>query len=472
MKFAKELEEQAVPEWKTRYLDYKKGKKKLKAVARAVRELDSKSLGPSRAPTFTSPFSSLRDAPVKSLLRRSPLVPNGRSAATNNAPLSQTRSRSETQVPQRPVPAAEGDVGDATPRAGGVRFNERSPLRSPEHNAAPRMTRYGSIIGSPPQQGDSDVDLRPASTLELPMPIMDPEYDRPLSPGSEPGPASEPLRQDMSTQPQVDLHPTKRPQQTPSESPKHTKQRTAHQSRYTSLLRRSLQRSASTSGEQSLVTRVFSFSGRESPGQAQNQSHEIALEEYRELDMKRNAFFLFLDEELSKIGVFYKEMEDEVTERLKLLRSQLHTMRYWRLQDIQHQSANHHNTNHRHLSTIANVGQDKIGKTSRSMAQLGSPSLIADNGQVERGNVAAQDYQRSHAPIKYQSAKGKLKRAMQELYRALELLKSYSTLNQTAFRKIVKKYNKAVDKFGRLLRITCVRRSTKQTLSLLTGLMN
>jgi SPX domain protein involved in polyphosphate accumulation len=82
------------------------------------------------------------------------------------------------------------------------------------------------------------------------------------------------------------------------------------------------------------------------------------------------------------------------------------------------------------------------------MAQLGSPSITPDNAQIERRNVAAQDYQRTNAPIKYQSAKRKLKLAMQELYRALELLKSYSTLNQTAFRKIIKKYNKTVDRFG------------------------
>jgi SPX domain protein involved in polyphosphate accumulation len=40
MKFAKELEENLVAEWKEKYLDYKGGKKKLKAVSRAVRNAD------------------------------------------------------------------------------------------------------------------------------------------------------------------------------------------------------------------------------------------------------------------------------------------------------------------------------------------------------------------------------------------------------------------------------------------------
>ena len=308
------------------------------------------------------------------------------------------------------------------------------------------MTRYGSMIGSPPQQAQRDDDLRPASTLELPMPSIDPDYDRPISPTNE-VPPSEPH---VEPPPQPEVHPEslQSVRESAAESPRSTKPRVAFRSRYADLLRRSLQRSTSTPGAPPLGARLFSFAGRDSPGQAQSQSQsqEIPLEDYREVDLKRGDFFLFLDGELAKVGLFYKEEEDKAAERLKLLRGQLHTMRYWRLQDIQNESANHHNTGHRHLSTITNVGQDKIGKTSHSMAQLGSPSIPADNAQIERSSVAGQDYQRT--PIKYQSARRKLKDAFQELYRALELLKSYSTVNQTAFRKIIKKYNKTVQSLG------------------------
>jgi SPX domain protein involved in polyphosphate accumulation len=180
--------------------------------------------------------------------------------------------------------------------------------------------------------------------------------------------------------------------------------------------------------------------------QAQNQSQEIPLEDYREVDLRRSDFILFLDGELSKIEAFYKEQEDEATERLRVLRGQLHIMRDRRLQEIDNRSATDRNNGHRHLSTIAHVGQDKIGKTSHSMVQLGTPLMPADNARIERNGLAGEDYERT--PVKYQTAKSMLKHALHELYRALGLLKSYSTVNETAFRKIIKKYNKTVKSLG------------------------
>ena len=429
MKFAKDLEELAVPEWKSKYLDYKKGKKKLKAVTKAIRDIDSKSPPGGRKPNFSSPFTSLRDAPVKNLLRRSPATNGG----AGDDSLAKVRSMSE--APPRTLRLGETDdnaEGDA-PRGRAIPVNERSPLRTPR--PVPRMTRYGSIIGSPPKDQESDRELRPASTLELPMPSIDPEYDRPLSPTQ------------VDTMPSAQTAPPETPMMQTGIDPFSTPPRESDklQVRYPGVLpkrtTRSLDRTATAQIRKPLTSRLFSFAAGDGRDFQERQGSDIPLQEYQELDFRKSDFIMFLDKELAKIELFYQEKEDEGSERLRMIREQLHIMRYWRLQDIQQEEPTH-----RHLSAISNIGHDTIGKTSHSMAQLGTPLMPAmSNSVVERQSGPSQDYERrKRPPVKYTAAKRQLKTAMHQLYRSCELLKSYSTLNQKAFRKITKKYNKTV----------------------------
>jgi hypothetical protein len=88
----------------------------------------------------------------------------------------------------------------------------------------------------------------------------------------------------------------------------------------------------------------------------------------------------------------------------------------------------------------------KIGERSKALQTLsfGYPSREDEEGAQEPWN---RDYVKKvrRSNISYHAARRKLKVAMQEYYRGLELLKSYALLNQKAFRKMNKKYDKAVN---------------------------
>ena len=225
------------------------------------------------------------------------------------------------------------------------------------------------------------------------------------------------------------------------------------------------------------IKRVMSMGNPElepSPG-------DVPLEAYREFDFRQAEFFQFLDQELEKVEEFYKEKEDESNNRLNVLRDQLHIMRDRRLDElIQRQTAKMkhkatkkrgvlgmpgdnqaHNSNddsvqdvklkgHQISSSWLNpidaaleaVNAGKYGNSTRAMTALATPTLL----KPTIFNDDCRDFaRRPELPdVPYQSAKRKLKIALQEFYRGLELLKSYALLNRTAFRKINKKYDKTV----------------------------
>lgn len=191
---------------------------------------------------------------------------------------------------------------------------------------------------------------------------------------------------------------------------------------------------------------------------------------YREVDACQSEFFIFLDKELSKIEDFYKTKEDEANDRLGVLRQQLHIMRDQRVEELIDTAKTSSNqdappSSERHLlsrdSTQANGGGDhkrpvqrgfrvdqlygrakrtRGTKTAQAMKLLGTPS-------GPKPLEAMQDYVRRKKPqdVPYRTAKHKLKIALAEYYRGLELLKSYALLNRTAFRKMTKKFDKTIN---------------------------
>jgi len=467
------------------YLNYKGGKKKLKAVTRALRNVDRSSEKDDS--TRSSPFASLRDAPVYAFLRgdrQQPVRqqrrlpnPNGDSAASNS-PLFPVRSRSEASVPQ-------GDNTTDTPRTRAKDIaNERSPLRG--KNNGVRLVRYGSILASPPDASTIE-SLRRAPTLELPDPALaetnesDPDYDQPISPGSPETVVKKQIREPPPTQlaHTGNAYEVRRPVDTALPPSALSSQR-SH-----SLFRPRRVASTPDGGSRPFMRRMFSIAA---PQQTAS-GNDVALEAYREVDFREAEFFSFLDNQLQKIEVFYQQKENEATERLTVLRTQLHILRDRRYEEVlaaeQRRKHGHapgaaptgngdlataarlskshtrddddrpeskHGVTHPFSASVdiaqnalAKVRTGRIGKTSQAMGQLGTPQTPFD---LQQRDPDHRDYTRREGQgqaVPYRTAKRKLKIALAEYYRGLELLKSYSLLNRTAFRKINKKFDKTVN---------------------------
>lgn len=148
--------------------------------------------------------------------------------------------------------------------------------------------------------------------------------------------------------------------------------------------------------------------------------------------------------------------ETEARQRLETLRQQLHIMRDSRIQQVlESKNQKGHKVNGGHhphdfglngtrLKNGVNL-RNRFGKNSEALTQLASPG----NQTRDRAAVAGRrDFTRrpelQTSEVPYRTAKRKLKYALQEFYRGLELLKAYAYLNRTAFRKINKKYDKVV----------------------------
>ncbi len=209
-------------------------------------------------------------------------------------------------------------------------------------------------------------------------------------------------------------------------------------------------------------------------------------------------FFKWMDTELEKVESFYKLKEEEAGERLQVLRDQLHEMRNRRIDEIAKVKRNHvrnHDeqpsilhemstqpTRAPSLTSLHGLGLGRPGSKDESAGLNGwtkpvekalealkpkprpgansnhlahmpkSPHIPSQEQTAEgmpsthRGYDPARDYVRKGpGDVPYRSAKRKLKLALKEYYRGLELLKSYALLNRTAFRKMNKKYDKAAN---------------------------
>ena len=343
------------------------------------------------------------------------------------------------------------------------RPSERQPLRAqgPSNHASPAARMgYGSMLSSPSKKS---IPVGPPS-LELPDPALSPSqsFPRRVQEGGQfgDGPA---IRRTASVA--GDAYEVGRTH-TPSKLnatllPKH----------------RNLFRPRRTfSTPHGGISRHSHFLKRVFPGHKGPSPYlsDVPLESYKEFDVRQADFFTFLDKELEKIESFYRMKENEATKRLEVLKDQLHEMRDRRVAEMLAAQQKHvsgsfeedgdheipldgehpaeareaHSDGFGHdwlrpLGNAIGIGHQRFGRGSRMMEQLGTPSSF--HRPRSHNLESHRDFARRVSPeeVPYRLARKKLKLALQEFYRGLELLKSYALLNRTAFRKINKKYDKA-----------------------------
>jgi len=487
MKFAKELEDDLVPEWRAKYINYKQGKKKIKAISKALRNAN-------RTPRITgrpqlSHTSSVASIPYThydfmSRADRKALYGAGANGQQDGAAnghalrnLQVARKMSTTMFTTSPPihdlmenrPGSSSDGSDDSEE-------ERTPLKRMTSGSSNARTpvSYGSF--SPTDKGDpTSIPTTPKTPgrmpkLSLPDPALDPGRERTQS--ADPAPERS-----------ISERPGQVPQLKDMERPENIKhnsvpmmkrivQKTMDQR--TQLLQHPPKSPRTKPSARDRLRKVFRPRQIDSPNVSQ-----IQRQAYNDLDARQDDFFNFLDKELDKVERFYQMKEDEAQARLDVLRAQLHEHRDQRARDMKldREGRNHlirqdddlsqvlaetplPSMPKRELNSATENGglirdvfkhgfkhEPKIGKTSKAMENLASPPI---NPQTHADD-SKRDYVKKKKPSKgnetvpHRFAKRRLKLALQEFYRGMELLKSYALLNRTGFRKINKKYDKAVN---------------------------
>jgi len=385
---------------------------------------------------------------------RSPRTPSFRQTPFSHA-TTLTPSNADKQLDA-------GEIDKATPQQTGATTSsygrstpaqkaERQPLQTPRSRFSRNIGSYGSIHATPPQRHRQGSD---AASFELPDPALDPdeEYVPPQGqPGHQEGQAV------RTPSPVVTRHATFR------DLPEHAV--TDGSPEQASLARhptaqspqgKALTKSTSVNRTSQLMRRVFSYPDVDTIGKG-SQAHSES-----EFEKQEKAFFKYLDEQLEKIDTFYQMKEQEAAERLKVLRRQLHIMRDQRIQefyaakrankrravDTQDTPQAFGKLNSSRLKDTL-TGKVHFGKNSQALAEMATPKIPTRDREFASNR---RDFMRRQKPpnndvydVSYRSAKRKLKHALQEFYRGIELLKGYAYLNRTAFRKINKKYDKVVN---------------------------
>ncbi|PBP27797.1 EXS family protein [Diplocarpon rosae] len=407
MKFSKEMEQDLVPEWRMKYLDYKIGKRHVRALSRAQSRVGSShrnSILPTSAPRKHSLYGSTSPiASRENLTSSNPRLDGSTDEPTAARRLSQIGSNSRVNSEKR-EPASN--------------LTKAPPITIPAHVGEPSD---GNISPGGFDSGQSPNGLSPVT-----IPNNAHQVRRTLT---------SPLRNTFESH-RERVHPKK--------------------------------------NARPFMRRLFAKRTPLEPATTQRLDAELIVVD--QIKSRQQQFFDFMDNELEKVETFYKLKEDEAGERLKVLREQLHEMRNRRIEEVaraqrvkknwKQDETDFYDPQDARLSAEQYKKGDDYSPSSadRLTAWLDPLGRVYGNAkakiigpQAGKNLEAWQNVRDSQDDgkyirrprysngVPYRTAKRKLKLALQEHYRGMELLKSYALLNRIAFRKMNKKYDKAVD---------------------------
>ncbi|KAF9130081.1 hypothetical protein BGW39_003485, partial [Mortierella sp. 14UC] len=458
MKFAKYLQEEVVPEWRKAYINYKQGKKHLKAIERVLDELD---LQAAQELETQQAHEALQDtlSPLPTLIQ--------------HQQQQQQQQHPRTTVDPPSSNATEPGSTASTPIISRRRGNGRN---------------YSSINFLPPLGGNASTtsplgQKRQGDTLSTTVTVEEEENRSALGGrtlhGDEhdgDGEEEEGTEATRTVRPKKDF-----------DGLRQSLGSTAFQfgqtarSQSTQLLK-NLSRRFTIIGPSEIPVRVRSI-------QIDDNSIDNILDQ---LLPEEQVFFQFLDSQLELVNSFYQEKELEAVTKFKVIQQQLFVASQWKRRYDDHMARakaehgwyaaewsrvrkgfdnlirvdtavtedvtlNSKKSGHTPNGTFTGGAGTKLDSERmlrhRDLRGLDSPINGAGVGAygdrkinldalAHQEELELQEEEDRRQYLNHKVARTRIKAALYEFYRSLEMIKNYKVLNHTGFAKIMKKFDK------------------------------
>ncbi|KAG0023620.1 hypothetical protein BGZ80_008792 [Entomortierella chlamydospora] len=438
MKFAKHLQDEVVPEWRKAYINYKQGKKYLKAIQAAIDRLQKEHVEP--------PIQCLNPVPTEDGSDALPSVGPAQPSIVTSGP-EMLGPESESVGPL--VPAYSSQITPDSP-TGSTPINSHGHVKSydtiqtPSHPTPPPP----SIAASAPGKILSDGN----STLGIETDGM--QRQRSLQPLNGSIRRRNSFTQQLGTQ--------------------------------SSHLINDFTRRFTATGAPGCVN----------PRAIQVEGNSLDSVKDQLLDEEKQ-FFKFLDEQLTMVNDFYRDKELEAGTKLKILKQQLYVADEWKrrydnkmakarsdrawyqnewskvrkgignlmvdseaTQDVTLGHANHAHSGtaggqqNGHTDSSEDTAVDS--STGAKIKRIQELRQRESHGAADERNtrqlpadqvsyldqLVVEDEENRRQRMNHSVARARIKTALYEFYRSLEMLKNYKILNNTGFIKIMKKFDK------------------------------